>query len=244
MKLIALLVSAFGIMVLPGVAQFNPSGSQTGLNAAMIKLFGDIQAFSSRANVRMVDAAGADSISLPMSMAMLDGKVRAEIDLAQVKSKEMSAEVAASLKQMGMDRMVTIMRPDRKIMLYIYPSLQAYAETPMPRDDVAQLQNKSTVENTKLGDETIDGHPCEKNKVIVTDESKHRTEAVVWNAKDLKKFPLQMQIDQPDAKVIMRYTEVQLAKPDAKQFDAPEGFKKYASVEKLMQESMMKMLGK
>jgi hypothetical protein len=33
-------------------------------------------------------------------------------------------------------------------------------------------------------------------------------------------------------------------KPDAKQFDAPAGFTKYASVEKIMQDAMMKGLGK
>jgi len=225
-------------------AQFNPGGPQTGVNAAMIKLFGDHTAFSSRANVRMLDNSGTESMSLPLKMTMRDGKVRAELDLGQVKSREMSPEIAASLKQMGMDRMITIMRPDRKTMFYIYPSLQAYAEMPMPKDDLAQLQGKASIQSTKLGAETIDGHPCEKNKVIVTDESNRKTQAIVWNASDLKKFPVQMQIDQPDAKVIMRYSDVDLKSPDAQQFDAPAGFKKYDSVEKMMQETMMKNLGK
>jgi hypothetical protein len=228
----------------PAIAQFNPGAPQTGLNAAMMKLFGDINAFSSRAQVRMLDQSGAESMSLPITLAMLDGKVRAEVDLSQVKSKEMSAEVAGSLKQLGMDKMVSIIRPDRKSVFYVYPSLQAYAETPMSKEDAGQLQGKSSINTAKLGNETIDGHPCEKNKVTVTDENKHKTEAVVWNATDLKKFPIQMQIDQPDARVVMRYSEIKLEKPDAKQFEAPGEFKKYESVEKLMQESMMKMLGK
>jgi hypothetical protein len=244
MKSRAVMAFALWLGLTAGHAQFNPGGPQTGLNAAMMKLFGDIEAFSSQANVRMVDSSGADTMSLPITMALLDGKVRAEIDLAQVKSKEMSAEVAGSLKQMGMDKMVTIMRPDRKTMLYLYPSLQAYVETPISREDAAQLQGKSSVKTAKLGEESIDGHPCEKNKVTVTDENQRKTEAIVWNARDLKKFPIQMQIDQPDAKVIMRYSQVQLARPDAKQFEAPNGFKKYDSVEKLMQESMTKLLGK
>src|SRR4051812_4459385 len=119
----------------PAIAQFNPGAPQTGLNAAMMKLFGDINAFSSRAQVRMLDQSGAESMSLPITLAMLDGKVRAEVDLSQVKSKEMSAEVAGSLKQLGMDKMVSIIRPDRKSVFYVYPSLQAYAETPMSKED-------------------------------------------------------------------------------------------------------------
>ena len=225
-------------------AQFSPSGPQTGLNAAMLKLFGENTAFSSQATVRMLDSSGTESMSLPMAMALRDGKVRAELDLTQVKSKEMSPEIAASLKQMGMNRMVTIMRPDLKSMLYVYPSLQAYAETPLSKEDLDQLQHKATVQTSKLGTETIAGHLCEKNKVVVTGNNNKKTEAIVWNANDLKKFPIQMQIDQPDAKVIMQYNDVRLQSPDSKQFEAPGGFKKYDSVEKLMQESMMKMLGK
>ena len=49
--------------------------------------------------------------------------------------------------------------------------------------------------------------------------------------------------DQPEATVVMHYKDIQLAKPEAKQFDAPAGFTKHESMEKLMQAAMMKTLG-
>lgn len=225
-------------------AQFGGATAQAGLNAAMMKLFGDVKAFSSQAEVRMLDKAGVETMSMPMAFAMLDGKIRAEIDMSRVKSKDMPPEAAASLKQMGMDKMISIVRPDKKSTLVIYPSLRSYTDVPMSKEDAADLDKKYTVRTTKLGNETIDGHPCEKNKVVVTGENGEKHEALVWNAADLKKFPIQMQMNQQEADVVMRYTNTQMSPPDAKQFEAPAGYTKYPSVDKLMQEGMMKALGK
>ena len=104
-------------------AQLNPA--QTGLNAAMTKLFGDFTAFSSKAEVRMLDPGDKESIALLMDFTLLDGKMRADIDMATLKNKEFPPEVFAQFKQMGMDRMTTVVRPDKKTTLLIYPALQA-----------------------------------------------------------------------------------------------------------------------
>jgi hypothetical protein len=179
-----------------------------------------------------------------MAFSMLDGKIRADIDMGRVKSKDMPPEAAASLKQMGMDKMVSIVRPDKKLTIIIYPTVKSYAEIPMSKEDAADLDKKYTLQSTKIANETIDGHACQKNKVIVTGENGEKHEAIVWNASDLKQFPVQMQMNQPEANVVMRYNNVQLVRPNGAQFEAPAGFTKYNSVEKLMQDGMMKALGK
>jgi hypothetical protein len=113
----------------------------------------------------------------------------------------------------------------------------------MSAEDVADLEKTYKVEKTLLGKETLDGHPCEKNKVGVVDGKGGKQEATVWNATDLKDFPIQMQMNQPEATVIMTYREIQFARPDQKQFEAPSGFTKYDSMEKLMEGAMAKMVG-
>jgi negative regulator of sigma E activity len=156
----------------------------------------------------------------------------------------MPPEAAASFKQMGLDKMISIVRPDKKLTLVIYPSLRSYSEVPMSKEDAADLDRKYTVQSKKLGNENIAGHACEKIKMTVTADNGQKHEATVWNAIDLSSFPVQIQMDQPDATVVMQFNNVQLVKPDAKQFDAPAGFTKHASVEKIMQDAMMKGLGK
>ena len=191
----------------------------------------------------MLDNAGREVMAVPAAFSMIDGTMRAEIDVSRTRSKEISPEVAASIKQMGLDKMVSIVRPEKKMTIFIYPSLRGYVEVPMSQEDAANLDRKYVVETTKLAQEKIDGHACEKNKVTGTAENGQKFEAIVWNAKDLKNFPIQMQMMQPDGTVLPRYSEVRLTRPEAAQFEAPPGFAKHEGMEKLMQAAMMKTLG-
>jgi hypothetical protein len=228
----------------PVSAQMPNPGQAAGLNAAMTKLFGDVTAFSSKATVRLLDKNQKETMLMPLAFALLDGKIRADIDLTQIKSKEIQAEAMAMFKQMGMDKMTTIIRPDHKATIVVYPSMKSYAEVPMSKEDAASADKNYKVAATKIGTETIDGHPCEKQKVVVTDEKGEKHEALVWKATDLKNFPVQMQIQQGDGAVLMNYRDVVTARPDANLFEAPAGFTKHPSVEKMMEGAMMKMMGK
>ncbi len=212
------------------------------LNAALTRLFGKNTAFSAQAQVRLLDQAQKETTTLAMNFAMLEGKIRAEVDMGGIKSKDLPPEALNGFKQMGMDKMVGILRPDRKSTLVIYPSLQAYAEVPLSPEEAAGLNKQFKIETTKLGAETIDGHPCVKNKVLMTAGPAERHEALVWYATDLNNFPVQMQLQQREATVVMLYRGIRLARPDAKQFEAPAGFARHESIEKLMQSAMAKML--
>src|SRR5215210_1576409 len=108
-------------------------GQVPGLNAAMAKFFGDNTAFTATVTATILDAQGKESMTMPMSYALLDGRIRSEVDMTQFKSKELEGS-AASLRQMGMDRTVSIVRPDKQVVFVVYPSLRAYAETPIARD--------------------------------------------------------------------------------------------------------------
>jgi len=86
------------------------------------------------------------------------------------------------MKQMGMDKTVRILRPDKKVEYLIYPGLQAYVEEAIKNADAARPESDYTVETTELGKETVDGHACVKNKVTVTDKEGKKHECTVWNA--------------------------------------------------------------
>jgi hypothetical protein len=139
--------------------------------------------------------------------------------------------------------MATILRPDKRVTMVVCPALQSYAEIPMSNEEAAEWDQNFKMEKTSLGKETIDGHPCEKKKAPVIDPKGGKLDAIVWEASDLRGFPVQIQINQPEATVLMRYREVRLSRLDPKLFEAPPGFTRYDSMEKLMQGAMMKMLG-
>lgn len=215
----------------------SPSG---GVDAALFNFFGDIKAFSAKADVRMEDR---QKISMVMDFALRDAKIRTEVDMTQMKTAELPAEAMAAMKQMGMDRMVAIMDSGKKSVCLIYPGLKSYTEMPIPKNQAAALDQKVKIEKSALGKETIDGHPCVKNKVTITGADGQKQEAIVWNASDLKDFPVQLEMAHEGKKTTLRYQDIKLTAPAAKLFEAPAGFTKYESVQALMQGAMMKMLG-
>ncbi|MEO6033763.1 MAG: DUF4412 domain-containing protein [Verrucomicrobiota bacterium] len=219
-----------------------PGGGSGPMNAAMLKMFGKNTNFTAKADVRMLDNSQKETMSMSFAMALAEGKMRAELDMSQIKNAMMTPQLIAQMKQMGADRTVYIVRPDLKANYVIYPALKAYALVPLSNADKQALGKEPKIQKTPLGKETIDGHPCVKNKVVVTDDKGQVQEATVWNATDLKDFAIQMQIKESSANTIMKFKEVQLVKPNAKEFEPPAGFTKYQTIEEIQQLMMQKMM--
>ena len=241
-KILALTLVALGVSNHAAFAQMKAPGATAGVNASLTKLFGDITAFSAKAEVHVYGPDQKEKIMTPMTFALLDNKVRVEIDMTKMVSKDIPADAAASMKQMGMERVVSIMRPDLKATYVIFPALESVVKMPMPKEELAAYEKKPKLEKTALGKETLDGHPCVKNKVVVTDADGHTDEATLWNATDLKDFPVQIMSMEKGDSVTIRYRDVRFAKPDAKQFATPTGYKEYDDIGSLMQGVMKKMM--
>src|SRR5205823_3754324 len=120
------------------------------------------------------------------------------------------------------------------------PVLAAYVEMPLPEEEAAALNKNFKMHKTALGKETLDGHPCAKDRVMMTDEHGQKLEFIVWSAADLKNFPLQAQMNDAGAIVVIRYQNVQFARPDAKQFVAPPGYTKHKDLLQLTEAAALK----
>jgi len=215
-----------------------PRAAGSGLNGALTKLFGENTAFSADIVLQMETAEGKPTV-LPGKMAFNGGDSRLEINLANAKGNSIGTDFADRMKSMGMDTTVTISRPEKKIAYLIYPGLSAYIETKLQTGD-AKPTTAYKVTSTELGAETIDGHPCIKNKVVVTDDEGNSHESTVWNATDLKKFPLKIATSESGLATTMVFSHVDTAKPAAALFDPPSKFKKYDNKQTLIVEEMKK----
>jgi len=213
------------------------------LGGDMAKIFGENSAFSANLEMQSTGGPAADGMTIPGKLAYLEGKSRFEMDMTQMKSSRMPPQAAEQMKQMGMDKMVAISRPDKKVSYLIYPGMEAYVENAIQDPDAAKSEADYKIETTELGKDTVDGHACVKNKVVVTDKDGKAHESTVWNATDLKKFPVKVETTEGEMTVTMLFKDVKLAKPDAGQFDPPAGFKKYDSMMAMMQQEMMKRMG-
>ena len=221
-----------------------PGTAGTPLNAAMVKLFGNHTNFTATTEMRVLDSAKAETMSAILTLAMLDGKMRAETDMSKMKTKMLSSDLIAQMKDMGADITILISRPDKKMTYLVYPGLNIYLEQAIPAGEAEASGKDAKLAKTVLGKETVDGHPCEKAKVVVTDDKGQTQDALVWNATDLQGFPIQMETTEKGSTVVMKYTNVRLTKPDAKQFEPPVGATRYTSMAQLQQAMMQHMLEK
>jgi hypothetical protein len=219
-----------------------PGTGQAGLTAATLKLFGDFPAFTCRSDVRLQEKPSRAMTTLTLDFGMLDGKVRMDLDMSTVKSAQIPQQMIASLKAAGLTRVVTVLLPERRKALVIYPGASAYAEIPLAPEEAADMHKKFRIEKTRVGKETVEGQSCEKTQVVLRSETGEKHEALVWYAKGLNDFPLRIQMEQPDAVVVMEFRDVKFARPESKQFEAPAGFVRYDNAETLMQNAMLRAL--
>jgi hypothetical protein len=216
----------------PGTPQFS---------AAFSKLFGEHKAFSADMDMEMSDQGGKESLSTPAKISYLDGKSRLEIDLTRAKGPQLPPGMGEQLKAMGMGEMTMISQEGKTNSYLVYPSLQAYAIIPTPNNK-DQDESKIKLDSTELGKDTVDGQPCIKNRVVITEGDGTKSEATVWNATELKKFPVRIETAKDNTKVRMSFRNVKLAKPDAKLFDPPANYKRHENVQGMMQEAIMKSI--
>ena len=213
-------------------------GPGTGAAAAFARIFGENSSFSATA-VMNVKGKGDDR-TMQMKYFMRDGAVRMNLDMAQM-GGGMPPEALARMKQMGMDHYAAIVHPGTDTApMMIYPGLKAYVEV--------QVRNKGTkgtpkIEKTKIGTDKIDGHPCDKYKITITQPGGGSQDMTEWQATDLKNFPIQLELAARNSVTTIRYTDIDQSKPDASLFEVPAGYTRYDSMRALMMSQVGKMMG-
>jgi Domain of unknown function (DUF4412) len=207
---------------------------------AMSKLFGDNKAFTAKIVMEIRESGGAQPITMPGKMSFLNGKTRFEMDVTEVKGTQIPAAAATQLKALGMADVTMISRPDKKVAYMVYPGLQSYIENALADDEAAGPDAKYNVTTAELGREDVNGNSCVKNKVIVTDEKGIKHEAVVWNAPDLKNFPVKMQYTEDGRNATLIFSDVKFNQPDAGVFDPPAGFSRHESMAGFLRGVMLK----
>ena len=210
--------------------------------AALSKLFGEHKAFTAKLDVKIYDANQKEKTSVPMDFARLDDKMRMELETEQLVNQAMPGGSGALLKQLNMDRIIITIRPDQSARYVTFPGIQASLKNTLTKEEKADFEKQAKLESTDLGKETLDGRACVKKKIVATNDKGKTTEYTVWQATDLKDFPVQVSVKEKNDTVIMRYKDVKLAKPDAKHFDIPADCKEYTDTKEMMQAVMMKLM--
>ncbi len=227
-----------GLGLVPVHAQFGPR-----FTGAITNLFGHHQSFSATMILETKDPSNGSVITMPSRLAFDAGQSRFEVDLSQAQGGQMRPAALAQMKSLGIDRLVVIAQPDKNVAYLVYPGAQAYAQSQLP---VAKSTNQpvdSKVKTTELGTETVDGHPCVKNQVIVTGEEGTAQKFTVWNAANLKQFPVKIVETENGRPVTMLFKDINLSKPAPGLFQPPPDYSGYRDVSVMMEAIVVKHSG-
>lgn len=243
LRLLALTLLAGTCLTLSVMAQ-NPAARQANDPGEMFaRFFGKDRTFSASAHMTIASGAQGGKQEMDMQYALLDGKVRTEVDMSKMMSGGKNPQAAAHMKAMGMDRVITIVDSTKRTICMIYPSMKAYAEMTMPSTSAKTADaTPPKMEKTEVGRETIDTHPCTKFKVTITSAEGKIQEAFVWEAKDLDGFPIQVEF-QSEGGISMKmvFKQINTSKPEASLFTPPADFKHYGSLQEMMMGVMSQM---
>ena len=213
-------------------------------SAQMAKIFGKNQAFSATAEMTIVDKQRNQPIQMNTDYAFLKGNVRTEMDMGSMKGVNMPPQAVAQMKQMGMDRTVSIYRGDKKLVYLVYPGLKSYCEINpsqmQPTDKTEKKEPK--IEVTALGKETVDGHPCVKNKITITSDDGTTHDILAWQASDLNDFPIKTELQAGESTVTTHFRDIKMNAPAASLFEPPAEYKRYETMQEMMMSSMGSMM--
>lgn len=238
----SLLAAVAAAALLPlTTARAQVPGAASGVSAALIQLFGANTNFTAKAKMQVLGKDKALSLGGPVEASMLNGNFRMDLDITQLTGSDAPAG-SAMFKQMGMDRLTSIIRADKREVHVVLPALEAVLTTPFSKDEIEALQRPPKVTIKELGKETLDGVAVVKQTRTFTLNGESRS-ATLWVAPTLKDFPLQLEYPEAGSTLVLKFSDVKLSKPAATLFEVPKGYTLYGSPEEMMQGAMKKMMG-
>jgi hypothetical protein len=217
---------------------------------AINQLFGTNQTFSATLEFQpggkdsFKSHAGPDgptfTISYSGQLSFDTGKSRFEMNTSE--SPGVLAGTRAMMKAMGKDWMIAISRPDLKMDYLIYPNLHSYAAMTQTNAYASAAPTDFKVAAKELGKEVVDGHDCIKNQITLTDKDGVWQEFTVWNATDLKNFPVKIVTGDQGKPGTILFKRVSFDPPADRLFEAPTDCVKYDNLPTMMRTEVMNKL--
>ena len=206
--------------------------------AVFAKLFGHHTSFSATADMTMSGRGG--SHSMEMKYAVLDGQLRMDMDMDKMEG--VPPESVARMKEMGMDKTVTLVHTGKDATTYlIYPNLQSYVDIHPPASD--DNGSEFSIAKTRIGTETIDGHPTVKYKLTITRPNGKSGDLISWEATDMNNFPIRSQMTGENGTMTIDFKDINQSKPAASLFVVPSDYKHYDNMRSMMMSQMGRMMG-
>lgn len=128
---------------------------------------------------------------------------------------------------------ITITRKDKNLVWIINPENKTYVEQLYSEAKIRVSEIYLSGQRVKIGEETIDGHPCIKYEFTPTNQPEVKT--IEWQAKDLRNFPIRLEgyyknHKGKSVKALTQHKDIDFNKPAAELFELPKNAKRVATL--------------
>jgi hypothetical protein len=240
MTRVRLLMAVLVGMAVPAWAQMEGPGS-TGVSASLIRLFGTNNAFTAQAEVQVLGKDNKERSGTPMTFTLLGNKICLEVDMTRMRNPEQPTAVA-QMKPLGLDHVVSMLHPEQRKTIITFPKLRAFVKLNMPPGEADAFLQRAKIERTPVGKEKMEGHPCVKQRVVITDDAGKKSEATVWTATDLRDFPVCVATKEQQGTVVIRFRQIQFTRAQTNKFEPPAGYLECADMQVLMAGPVVKFM--
>jgi len=181
------------------------------------------------AAMAMAGAATAASQSPPQVEYSADSLIEtAEVSMKGHVNYTPTRERREMIMGSGGDKMITIMRQDKKVSWTLMPSEKMYMEASIAQAKTSADPSSYKVEQTVIGPETVNGVSTTKSKIIMTGPKGEKMGGFMWTTKE--NIVVKMDAIAIDKKQKHRYktelTNLKVGKQDPKLFEVPAGYQK------------------
>lgn len=230
------LLALFAVLACSATA-FAQMGGPGGpsLDTSLNQLFDKTPVFT--ATMQTVMSGPSGSITAITKMIYDHGNSRFEMDAANAHGSMLPPNALAQAKALGMDKVITIVPANGANGYTIYPNLHGYISTPTPSNSA----QKNRIQVTKLGAETVAGHLCIKNQVLLA--SPGQPPLTVWNATDLNNFPIQITVSDQGSSATMNFQNISFGRVAASEFYPPANYKHYDNAQEVLQAAIISHVG-
>jgi hypothetical protein len=161
-----------------------------------------------------VNKSRTDTMVMEASIAKAGEKFRSDMDLSKMANGQQGMPPE-------LNRMVVISRGDKQVGYTLYPNKKKYITRP---ETEKEKGNEPKIEKTKVGSETIDGHPTDKFKVRIIHKDDKVYEGFMWNARDLDGMTIKTETENNDFKMTTEFKHIVFNRPEASLFEIPSGY--------------------
>ena len=173
----------------------------------------------------LLPAGAAPAADRPNVEYSADQVIEAEAGAMKTRIYSTPTKERREMSQGGVS-MIMIVRHDKKVIWNLMPEDKMYMEMPMKESTDKTDMSAYKIEQTPLGQETLDGQSTDKSKIVMTHSSGSKMGGFMWTTKDgiLAKIDA-IAVDKGSKdRFKMQQTNIKVGKQPPELFEIPKGF--------------------